>query len=146
MVADECISTWASLPPEILVRIYRLLPLKNLGRCSQASSYKLIIFSIVCRFVPIGIECFIWMIHGENLFSMTTCWSNGDSHNMRAGSMPLTICVSGINRKEKLTVYRHCIPMIIDKWREIVVQPVANLFNLYEFMQKITNFSEFHER
>lgn len=42
--------------------------------------------------------------------------------------------------------FRFLITNATSKWKELIIDPVSILFNLYEFIRTLTNFSEYYEK
>src|SRR4051812_33093240 len=41
---------------------------------------------------------------------------------------------------------RFLIQRALHRWRHVIIKPVTSLFNLYEFLRVLTNFTEFYEK
>ncbi|CAD6190497.1 unnamed protein product [Caenorhabditis auriculariae] len=115
------LSGWQCAPTNVLEEIFALLPLKNLGRCSQV--------------------CYQWFIASSTDYP----WRK-------------FVFKDGVFVRRKYTQHsgwqyhidhwrlRFLISNASRKWRVLVIEPVTNLFNLYEFFRVLTNFSEYYER
>lgn len=117
---DE-IQGWAELPDLLLENIFARLPLKNLGRCSQVCS----------NWYRVSKSNYAWhrfqfkdYIFTRRKFTSHAGWQYAIDHWR----------------------LRFLIMNAASKWRKLEIEPVTILYNLYEFIRVLTNFSEYYEK
>ncbi|CAI2357955.1 unnamed protein product [Caenorhabditis sp. 36 PRJEB53466] len=121
MMEREGPSDWKSMPVEVLEDIFQRLPVKNKGRCSQ-----------VCRQWRKG-------------FNSSVSWRTFTFKD-------------GIFVRRKYTQHsgwqyhidhwrlRNLITNTTNHWRTLIIEPVTNIFNLYEFFRVLANYAEYYEK
>ncbi|CAI5454775.1 unnamed protein product [Caenorhabditis angaria] len=112
---------WQILPTDLLQQIFAHLPVKNLGRCSQVCSNW---FYTYHTDYPWRTFTFKDGIFVRRKFTQHSGWQYHIDH------WRLRFLITNAARR----------------WRILIIRPVTNLFNLYEFFRVLTNFSEYYER
>ncbi|VDK67324.1 unnamed protein product [Onchocerca ochengi] len=112
---------WAFLPDLLLAEIFSQLPIKNLGRCSQ----------VCLNWYRISQQDYAWrrFQYKDNMFTRRKYTSHAGWQHM-------------IDHWK----LRFLIVKATAKWKLLEIEPVTVLFNLYEFIRVLTNFSEYYER
>ncbi|VBB32806.1 unnamed protein product [Acanthocheilonema viteae] len=112
---------WAFLPDLLLEEIFSQLPIKNLGRCSQ----------VCLNWYRISQQGYAWrrFQYKDKMFTRRKYTSHAGWQYM-------------IDHWK----LRFLIVKATSKWRVLEIEPVTILFNLYEFIRVLTNFSEYYER
>ncbi|CAI4226927.1 unnamed protein product [Auanema sp. JU1783] len=113
--------SWNNVPTTILQRIFSQLSIKTRGRCSQ-----------VCR-------------HWHYVFWTREPWSRFVFHDHLLVRRRFTQHSGWQYALDHMRI-RIVIPLLIEKWRELIFEPVENIFNLYEFIIKLSQFSEHQEK
>uniref|UniRef100_A0A915PL78 F-box domain-containing protein n=1 Tax=Setaria digitata TaxID=48799 RepID=A0A915PL78_9BILA len=112
---------WAFLPDLLLEEIFSQLPIKNLGRCSQ----------VCLNWYRITQQDYAW-----HRFQYKDYMFTRRKYTSHAGWQYMI-------DHWKL---RFLIVKATTKWRVLQIEPVTILFNLYEFIRVLTNFSEYYEK
>ncbi|VDN07299.1 unnamed protein product [Thelazia callipaeda] len=134
---------WAFLPDLLLEEIFSQLPIKNLGRCSQVNIFA---FFIIISFEKNLKSMFFWVcLNWYRISQNDYVW-----HRFQYKDYIFT--------RRKYTSHggwqymidhwklRFLILNATMKWKKLEIEPVTILFNLYEFIRVLTNFSEYYER
>ncbi|KAK6112472.1 F-box-like family protein [Brugia pahangi] len=112
---------WAFLPDLLLEEIFSQLPIKNLGRCSQ----------VCLNWYRVSQQDYAWrrFQYKDKMFTRRKYTSHAGWQHM-------------IDHWK----LRFLIMKATTKWKVLEIEPVTILFNLYEFIRVLTNFSEYYER